>query len=240
MRDLVVSPAIGRVHVHEWCSITSMALARIRCCSSDFRAATEDDTLWQPHRRSASRGLYMIGGRGGDNPGDNQASIPDLTDMERFRDGAWRLLPPWPLARLNTGAAPLDGYIYVIGGQLSAQGTAVRDVEVFDPLTSKWRTGPGTARVSDGCGFRVGGGRGVADRAGWGCSRWCSRPTVGVATILPLRVLAAACCSVSNGTAVAPLRDASLVGSVRRDGVVRPLGSHATEGAGVHLVPTCR
>ena len=37
----------------------------------------------------------------------------------------------------------------------------------------------GTARVSDGCGFRVGGGRGVADGAGWGFSRWCSRPTVG-------------------------------------------------------------
>ena len=62
----------------------------------------------------------------------------------------------------------------------------------------------GTARVSDGCGFRVGGGRGVAARAGWGCSRWCSRSTVGVAIIFPLRVLGAACCSVSTGTAVAP------------------------------------
>ena len=115
------------------------ALARIRCCSSVFRAATEDDTLWLPHRRSASRGLYMIGGRGGDHRGEDyigEATIPDFTDMERFRDGAWSLLPPWPLARRNTGAAPLDGCLYVIGGQLSAQGAAVRDVEVFDPLTN--------------------------------------------------------------------------------------------------------
>ena len=80
----------------------------------------------------------------------------------------------------------------------------------------------GTERVSEGCSFRVGGGRGVAAGAGWGCSRWCSRSTVGVAIIFPPRVLAAACCSVSNGTAaVAPLLVASLVGS----GVVRPLGS---------------
>ena len=83
----------------------------------------------------------------------------------------------------------------------------------------------GTARVSDGCGVRVGGGRGVAVRAGWGCSRWCSRSTVGVAIIISLRVLSAACCSVSTGTAVASLRVAFLVGSVRRDDVVRPLGS---------------
>ncbi len=83
----------------------------------------------------------------------------------------------------------------------------------------------GMARVSDGCGFRVGGGRGVAAGAGWGCSRWCSRSTVGVAIVISLRVLGAACCSVSTGTAVASLRAAFLVGSVRRDGVVCPLGS---------------
>jgi len=58
----------------------------------------------------------------------------------------------------------------------------------------------------------------VAARAGWGCSRWCSRSTVGVAIIFPLRVLAAACCSVSTGTAVASLRVAFLVESDGRLG----------------------
>jgi non-specific serine/threonine protein kinase len=69
---------------------------------------------------------------------------------------AWTELPDAPLARLEMATAAHDGRIWMVGG-LSPLGEAVTEVEVFDPSTGEWSSGPAVpagihhaALVSDG------------------------------------------------------------------------------------------
>jgi hypothetical protein len=69
---------------------------------------------------------------------------------------AWRELAPAPLARLEMATAAHAGRIWLAGG-LSPLGEAVSEVEIFDPATGEWSSGPAlptgihhAALVSDG------------------------------------------------------------------------------------------
>jgi Kelch motif len=69
---------------------------------------------------------------------------------------AWTELPGAPLARLEMATAAHDGRIWMAGG-LSQLGEAVAEVEIFDPASGDWSSGPGlptgvhhAALVSDG------------------------------------------------------------------------------------------
>ena len=70
--------------------------------------------------------------------------------------GQWTGLADAPLARLEMATAAHDGRIWMAGG-LSPLGEAVAEVEIFDPASGEWSSGPGlptgvhhAALVSDG------------------------------------------------------------------------------------------
>lgn len=69
---------------------------------------------------------------------------------------AWTDVPDAPLARLEMATAAHDGRIWLAGG-LSPLGEAVAEVEIFDPASGEWTSGPSlptglhhAALVSDG------------------------------------------------------------------------------------------
>ena len=69
---------------------------------------------------------------------------------------AWTEMQPAPLARLEMATAAHGGRIWLAGG-LSPLGEAVTEVEVFDPASGEWTSGPSlptgihhAALVSDG------------------------------------------------------------------------------------------
>lgn len=69
---------------------------------------------------------------------------------------AWTVLADAPLARLEMATAAHDGRIWLAGG-LSPLGEAVAEVEIFDPASGEWTSGPllptgvhHAALVSDG------------------------------------------------------------------------------------------
>lgn len=72
--------------------------------------------------------IYVFGG----------AAIPEVLDLSV---GAWRPLSPMPTPRSALAAVTgPDGLIYTVGG---SDGTAWRNiVEVYDPNTDTWTTGP--------------------------------------------------------------------------------------------------
>ena len=52
-----------------------------------------------------------------------------------------------PSGRSGACAAVLNGEVFVMGGKLN--GLSVRTVEIFNPLTLSWRTGPELAVARD-------------------------------------------------------------------------------------------
>ena len=69
---------------------------------------------------------------------------------------AWTEVPDAPLARLEMATAAHEGRIWMAGG-LSPLGEALTEVEIFDPATDEWTSGPPlptglhhAALVSDG------------------------------------------------------------------------------------------
>lgn len=57
---------------------------------------------------------------------------------------AWAVLPDLPTQRNHVGAAAIDGKIYVVGGRLEAGFQSAQNdrVEIYDPVASRWTTGP--------------------------------------------------------------------------------------------------
>lgn len=86
---------------------------------------------------------------------DSSAAVPPPSSPGAV-ELAWSELPPAPLARLEMAAAAHDGRIWLAGG-LSPLGEAVSEVEIFEPATGEWSSGPAlptgvhhAALVSDG------------------------------------------------------------------------------------------
>ncbi len=89
-----------------------------------------------------------------------QASVPLATiappSQGAAAAAAWTELPDAPLARLEMATAAHAGRIWMAGG-LSPLGEAVAEVEIFDPASGEWTSGPSlptglhhAALVSDG------------------------------------------------------------------------------------------
>jgi Galactose oxidase, central domain len=86
------------------------------------------------------------------------ASRPSPTDPggQPATDAAWLELPDAPLARLEMATTAHASRIWLAGG-LSPLGEAVAEVEIFDPASGEWSSGPSlptgvhhAALVSDG------------------------------------------------------------------------------------------
>src|SRR3990170_2456118 len=84
------------------------------------------------------------------------SQLPSAPAASAPATGAWTELPDAPLARLEMAVAAHNGRIWLAGG-LSQLGEAVSEVEVFDPSSGEWSSGPAlptgihhAALVSDG------------------------------------------------------------------------------------------
>jgi hypothetical protein len=71
-----------------------------------------------------------------DQQDDAVAAVP-----EGVTSDAWTALAPAPTALTEVGAAAFEGELWVVGG-ISDEPTTVTDVQVFDPATDSWRSGP--------------------------------------------------------------------------------------------------
>lgn len=86
--------------------------------------------------------LYLVGGvRGG--PAPREVAWLDALDL---RSGAWRRLPDAPHVRARFQAAVVEGKLFAIGGQRSAEGTPpqppeeISAVDVFTIASEEWDT----------------------------------------------------------------------------------------------------
>jgi non-specific serine/threonine protein kinase len=88
--------------------------------------------------------------------GASASPAPSTPAASETVTGAWTELADAPLARLEMAVAAHAGRIWLAGG-LSLLGEAVSEVEVFDPSSGEWSSGPAlpagihhAALVSDG------------------------------------------------------------------------------------------
>ena len=89
--------------------------------------------------------IYAIGGRSGDNP-QSQLKTVEKYDATLNR---WSLVEEMKFYRVGHFACVLNGKIFVIGGR-DADGTIVREIEVYDPNTNTWSVvGQTTAKLYD-------------------------------------------------------------------------------------------
>lgn len=70
------------------------------------------------------------------------SQVPSTPAATGTVTGTWTELADAPLARLEMAVAAHDGRIWLAGG-LSLLGEAVSEVEVFDPSSGEWSSGPG-------------------------------------------------------------------------------------------------
>lgn len=84
------------------------------------------------------------------------SQVPSAPGVSPAVTSAWTELPDAPLARLEMATAAHAGRIWLAGG-LSQLGEAVSEVEIFDPASGEWSSGPAlptgihhAALVSDG------------------------------------------------------------------------------------------
>ncbi|MEC7762311.1 MAG: kelch-like protein [Pseudomonadota bacterium] len=91
--------------------------------------------------------LYALGGFRGTPP--DWAAVDEVLHLD-LTGGAWRTAPPLPVPRGEHVSAVVDGKIYVIGGRIPTRPGADRfehhtdtaRMDVFDPATQSWVTGP--------------------------------------------------------------------------------------------------
>jgi N-acetylneuraminic acid mutarotase len=84
--------------------------------------------------------LYVFGGA-------DEAGRPTTTSLSYDPTAnEWRTLSPEPTPRASPGVAAYDGKIYVLGG-IGARNTPV--LEIYDPASDSWSTGPAMAVARD-------------------------------------------------------------------------------------------
>lgn len=94
--------------------------------------------------------VYVIGG--------TQSDFYGLVGDNRVRSwhsgtGTWEERAPLPMGRFFAAGAALDGKVYVAGGYAHCEyfgwcpGPAVSSLDVYDPASDRWTTGPPMKRV---------------------------------------------------------------------------------------------
>ena len=63
-----------------------------------------------------------------------------LNSAEMFYNDCWQLIAPLHTARRGCGVATFDGKVYAIGGHDGVH--ALCSVEIYDPSTNQWTSGP--------------------------------------------------------------------------------------------------
>lgn len=88
--------------------------------------------------------LYAAGGRrSAHDLGNALAQTVGAVDVYDIRANTWSTLPaPLPTERAGTASTVIDGRLVVIGGESLAQEPAHREVEAWDPATSRWQALP--------------------------------------------------------------------------------------------------
>jgi len=111
--------------------------------------------------------VYVAGGR-----------PPHGNDLAAYDPSAdsWATLPNLPTQRNHLGVGAIDGRLYVAGGRFGpGVGSEMTDVlEIYDPATSTWTTGPPmlapragvVSVVANGCLYLIGGEGNDADPRG--------------------------------------------------------------------------
>jgi len=117
--------------------------------------------------------LYVAGGweLGGDEP--NWRSTAWVTDLSQKKI-TWEQLPSPPFQRRALALGHLDGKLYVIGGMRKEGGPTTR-VDVFDPESGKWSSGPSLI-------VRQSGGEFDEEMEGFGSSAFCVGDRLYVST----------------------------------------------------------
>jgi N-acetylneuraminic acid mutarotase len=84
--------------------------------------------------------IYILGGRtaGNGKPSDINDSLTNFDDNLQYdpATNSWKALEPMPIRRSGFTASPLDGQIFVFGGQ-GLEGP-IDNAERYDPTTNKW------------------------------------------------------------------------------------------------------
>jgi N-acetylneuraminic acid mutarotase len=87
--------------------------------------------------------LYVVGGwsmNGGDAINSEFLEDALVFDLSK-EDGSWETLPAPPFQRRALAAASIQGKLYVLGG-LTEEGKVVKTVDIYDPATQAWSSGP--------------------------------------------------------------------------------------------------
>ena len=102
---------------------------------------------------AADGSIYVLGGQ------SDVEGVP-LSNVERYDPASdtWTTRAPMPTARFYLGAArSADGRIYAIGGSQGGYGAnQLATVEIYDPTTDTWETGPSLPGANDAFGTVVG------------------------------------------------------------------------------------
>ena len=131
-----VTSAAGSLHVSDsdtvssfdpftriWASCPSMPTPRTHHC-----AAAVDGRIW------AVGGVSRV----------RDCAIAEVESFDPTRPQRWTSHTPMTQPRHSFGCTGLDGKLYVVGGEYSvgrAHGR-IGDMEIFDPATNQWTTGP--------------------------------------------------------------------------------------------------
>ncbi len=98
-----------------------------------------------PAAAAVSEKIYLVGGHHPDVKGSSLTD-PGLAAVEEYDEalGVWRQVPPMPTPRFAASALAVDGRLWVFGGcGLTPRGFANYDlIEIYDPRTRKWSSGP--------------------------------------------------------------------------------------------------
>jgi N-acetylneuraminic acid mutarotase len=88
--------------------------------------------------------IYILGGRtaGNGKPSDINDALTNFDDNLRYdpTTNTWKALEPMPIRRSGFSVSPLDGQIFVFGGQ-GLEGP-IDNTERYDPKTNKWLKEP--------------------------------------------------------------------------------------------------
>lgn len=112
--------------------------------------------IWSPRTSQAMRShgagaviagkLYVAGGCGDGGHGGTDCSAATTNRLEVYDPATdtWTALASMPTARNSIGAAAVNGKLYVVGGEGNCLPCSQQfaTLEIYDPATNAWTTGP--------------------------------------------------------------------------------------------------
>lgn len=94
--------------------------------------------------------VYVVGGM---LAGETRAEV------FAFDKGAWRAVAPLKVAREHLAVVAFEGRIFALGGRQGSLSKNLASVEIYDPRTDAWTSGPELPRAAGGCAAAVHAGK---------------------------------------------------------------------------------